>query len=177
MSKRFVENTAMRAISVICLLPICISLAAQQSDCKCCADEFRQFDFWVGSWEVYDSTEALLGTNIIDVIQDSCVLRENWTSARSAYTGTSYNFYDQASGTWIQTWIDNQGGSLQLQGGMVRSGMRMSSSPSRDDRGRNVINRITWTPLPDGTVRQHWQTKADDGPWTTLFDGIYKRVN
>ena len=74
-----------------------------QSPCNCCSDQFRQFDFWIGEWNVYDSTEALLGTNIIDVIQDSCVLRENWNSARSAYTGTSYNFYDPVMGQWTQT--------------------------------------------------------------------------
>ena len=177
MAKRFVENNVMRAISIICLLSVCISLSAQQQECKCCTEEFRQFDFWIGSWEVFDSTDALLGRNVIAVIQDSCVLRENWTSARSPYTGTSYNFYDPASETWSQTWIDNQGGSLQLKGGLVESTMQLLSSPSKDGQGRMVVNRITWTPLPDGTVRQQWDTKADEGAWTTLFDGIYKRAD
>ena len=26
-----------------------------------------------------------------------------------------------------------------------------------------VLDRITWTPMPDGRVRQHWQTTADEG--------------
>ena len=39
-----------------------------------------------------------------------------------------------------------------------------------------AINRITWPPRADGSVRQHWQTSSDDGAsWTTVFDGLYFR--
>lgn len=176
-SGRFALNTAMRAISILLILTFTITsnVYAQQSGCKCCTDEFRQFDFWVGSWIVYDSANAPLGTNVIDIIQDSCVLRENWKSARSPYTGTSYNFYNPATGSWTQSWVDNQGGSLLLRGGLVGSAMQMSSEPVEDNQGRMVVNRITWAPRPDGTVRQHWESSVDNGPWSTLFDGIYKR--
>ena len=43
--------------------------------------------------------------------------------------------------------------------------------------GKPVRSRITWTPLEDGRVRQHWQLSRDDGAtWTTAFDGLYSRV-
>jgi hypothetical protein len=30
--------------------------------------------------------------------------------------------------------------------------------------------------LPDGRVRQHWETSKDGGAtWTTAFDGYYRR--
>ena len=35
----------------------------------------------------------------------------------------------------------------------------------------------TWTPNPDGTVRQHWEISSDAGKsWTTAFDGLYRRA-
>jgi hypothetical protein len=37
--------------------------------------------------------------------------------------------------------------------------------------------RITWTPNPDGSVRQHWEASTDAGKtWTTSFDGLYRRI-
>ena len=43
-------------------------------------------------------------------------------------------------------------------------------------RGKSTTERITWTPHPDGTVRQHWEQSTDGGQtWTTAFDGLYRR--
>ena len=37
-----------------------------------------------------------------------------------------------------------------------------------------TINRVTWTPNPDGSVRQHWQSSEDNGKtWSDVFDGLY----
>ena len=69
-----------------------ISLTAQNNNCNCCTEKHQEFDFWLGSWETYNPDGTLAGTNEIDKIQGKCVLRENWTSAKAGYTGTSYNF-------------------------------------------------------------------------------------
>ncbi len=154
------------------------SLFAQNNNkpCPCCKTEFRQFDFWLGDWEAFNKGDTLLGTNKIAIMQDSCVIQENWTSASPGYTGTSYNFYDSQSGKWRQTWIDNQGGSLLLSGGLEDGKMVLYSGKMKTRQGRDYINRITWTPNPDGSVRQHWETSSDDGKnWTTAFDGLYKK--
>ena len=38
------------------------------------------------------------------------------------------------------------------------------------------IQRITWTPLDGGRVRQHWESTTDGGKtWVTAFDGLYTR--
>ena len=57
---------------------------------------------------------------------------------------------------------------------MVLSGER----PPRPggDSTAPTLHRITWTPLPDGSVRQHWEASQDAGAnWRTLFDGLYRR--
>lgn len=149
----------------------------ENSDCPCCEEPYRQFDFWLGEWEVYQADGTLAGHNVITKIQDSCVIRENWTSARSNFTGTSYNFYDENAGLWKQVWIDNQGGSLILTGTRDANRMILTSQPMPDDKGQMTINRITWTANTDGTVRQLWQSSPDNKTWKDVFDGLYKPMN
>lgn len=92
----------------------------------------------------------------------SCTLIERWRG-NGGFTGTSLNSWDVQARQWRQHWIDNQGGLLQLTGGL--------------DGGTWLRQRIRWTLLPDGAVRQHWQTSRDDGAtWATEFDGRYVKV-
>lgn len=165
------------SILVLCLSAFALGAQSNQS-CACCKPAFRQFDFWLGDWETYKpGTDTLLGTNHIVLLQDSCIIQENWTSANPAYTGTSYNFYNPQTGKWHQTWIDNQGGSLLLSGKLEGESMVLYSETMTSKNGAPYQNRITWTPRPDGSVRQHWEVSKDDGKtWSTAFDGIYKKV-
>ena len=41
--------------------------------------------------------------------------------------------------------------------------------------GRVVRQRITWTPHPDGSVRQLWQAMDAKGSWGIAFDGQYTK--
>jgi len=137
----------------------------------CNTPEYRQFDFWVGDWNVESAASpSTLSHNRISLINDGCTLREEYDTSLG-YVGTSLNFYDGRRKAWRQTWIDNQGGGLVLEGGLQGSDMVLQST---DDGGQ--VQRITWTPLADGRVRQHWQSSADGGrTWTTAFDGFYSR--
>lgn len=145
------------------------------SACPCCTPEHRQFDFWVGEWETFTS-KGLAGTNTIVIMEDSCVIQENWKSAGGVYTGTSYNFYDSTAKKWKQIWIDNQGGSLELSGNFVEGEMVLQSEEKYSTKNKvKYIDQITWTPNKDGTVRQHWQRTTDGGEtWKDVFDGTYK---
>jgi hypothetical protein len=167
----------MRSYIIIVLLLFAGNLFAQQSGpCPCCAGEYRQFDFWIGDWNTYQQ-DNLAGTNNIYLREDSCVLVENWISAGTAgFTGTSYNFYSRQTGKWHQTWVDNQGGSLLLSGGLEDGKMVLYSEPLPNLQGVMTVNRVIWTPNPDGTVRQLWESSTDEGEsWAVLFDGLYKK--
>ena len=146
-------------------------------NCPCCRPESRQFDFWIGEWETFTPDGKLAGTNSIELMEDSCLLRESWTSATGGFTGTSYNFWNQRTGKWQQLWIDNQGGNLQLEGSFEGGSMVLSSRELPNREGKLQIDRITWTPNRDGTVRQLWEVSIDKGKtWRIVFDGLYKRV-
>lgn len=156
------------------------SLLAQDNStksCACCTEAHRQFDFWLGDWKAY-AGDQFAGSNHIIMMQDSCIIQENWTSGKGAYTGTSYNYYNAQTKKWHQTWIDNQGGSLELSGGIVDGKMVLKSETLTNAEGKEYVNRITWTPNADGTVRQHWEVTTDEGKsWTTAFDGLYKKAD
>lgn len=151
--------------------------AAAMPGKSCQAVEHRQFDFWVGHWDVFVPSGKKAGESRIEVIADGCALLEQWAGG-GGVTGKSLNIYDARDHRWHQTWVDNSGTLLMLTGGFAERSMVMSMiGPSPTDPARTVQQRITWTPAADGSVRQLWESSIDAGhTWTVLFDGRYVRV-
>jgi hypothetical protein len=140
----------------------------------CQSAEYRQFDFWVGTWDVYLPDGQQAGENRIEPISAGCALLENW-SGRGGFTGKSLNIYDRDDKRWHQTWVDSSGGLLMIAGKLVDKRMVLTSEPS--GAVGSAQQRITWTPNDDdGSVRQFWESSADAGKtWTVQFDGKYVR--
>lgn len=149
--------------------------ALAASPAPCSAAPYRQFDFWVGNWTVTQrGSGKLAGANNVTREYGGCVVMEHWTGARGL-RGSSFNVYDAGRRSWHQTWVDDRGTLLLLDGG-IRSGSMVLQGDSTGSDGKTTVNRITWTPLPNGTVRQHWTISTNNGKtWTDAFDGIYKR--
>jgi len=161
-------------------------LASQQPLPSCAGPEHRQFDFWVGDWVVTDSAGSrILGTNRVTREEAGCLIHEHWTGGPpggggggggGGGTGQSLNFYDRATGRWAQVWVASTGNVLRLEGQLEGTAMRLEGETRRPD-GATVRNRITWTPQPDGRVRQTWQVSRDGGAtWQVSFDGWYRRA-
>ena len=143
----------------------------------CSSPEHRQFDFWIGDWEVRDPAGELQGTNRVEKILGGCVLMENWTGESGSH-GKSFNTYSAAHGEWRQFWVADAGYILELAGGLDADGRMVltGDSPSQKDPGETVRHEIAWTPQEDGTVRQHWRASEDGGgSWRDVFVGIYKK--
>ena len=137
-------------------------------DCK--APEYRQFDFWLGNWDVTVQGKPA-GANRIEAALKGCALIEHWTAA-SGGRGTSLNFYDRNTKKWYQAWMDERGGALRLEGGLQNGRMVMQSAASG-----GTSQRITWSPEADGSVRQLWESSSDGGKtWTVAFDGKYVKA-
>jgi hypothetical protein len=139
--------------------------AAPPAPQPCGTAEHRQFDFWIGEWDVFDPKGKQVGRNRVELHGAGCYLLENWSGA-SGFDGKSLNMYDQADRKWHQSWYDSSGTRLALVGGLVDGKMVLSSSDG--------TQRITWTPNADGSVRQHWESSKDMGKtFATAFDGRY----
>jgi hypothetical protein len=160
---------------LLIVLALLVPAAAAQtdSDSPCSDLRSRQFDFWIGEWEVTAKGE-LAGHNSIRPILDGCVLQESWRGAKGS-AGSSFNFFDPDAGKWRQLWVWRNGTTLELEGAYDDGKMVLEGS-SRDRTGKTVRNRITWYDNEDGTVRQHWQVRREaGGAWETVFDGLYRK--
>ena len=148
----------------------------------CTGPQYKDFDFWLGDWEVRNSAGQLLGRNRITKRHGGCVVQEEWESANGG-SGSSFNVYDQPTKQWHQFWVDasgtnwlssdKQGNPVTLRGGIRDGAMVMVSHP--ETLPAIGMTRATWRPTADG-LRQTFESSTDGGKtWTMSFDGYYKR--
>lgn len=136
-----------------------------------------QFDFWLGEWDVDGGQDGKtpVGKSTITKVANGCALHENWRSAQGG-NGQSLNAYANNSGLWNQFWIGADGVILRLAGGLQGGAMVMQGSLPMPE-GKTQLQRITWTPLPDGRVSQRWDTSDDGGAsWQISFLGFYRKA-
>lgn len=141
----------------------------------CSGEKYSQFDFWEGSWTVYNTKGNVIGTNKLVKMQSNCVMQENWVSKSGPSRGTSYNYYNKIDDTWNQVWVDNSGFSLVLKGKLIDGKMVLKSDLITSEKG-NYYNQITWSKNDDNSVTQLWQyVNEKDEIISEVFRGIYKK--
>ena len=143
----------------------------------CTAPESRQFDFWVGGWDVYVNghPDKKVARSLIETLYQGCAIRENWQPGRPS-AGGSLSSYVPAEKGWRQTWVDSSGSRVEFTGGwtgqaMVLTGMwPQAGHPTQ-------LTRMTYSRQPDGAVRQLGETSDDQGKtWQPSFDFIYRKA-
>jgi len=63
--------------------------AAKHNAHPCATPEHRQFDFWLGEWEVFANGQKIANSSI-QLILDDCVVFENYAALRG-YAGKSFS--------------------------------------------------------------------------------------
>lgn len=165
---------AVLATSIILLAATPGSAQQTSPPPACTGAEHKQFDFWVGDWNVFNSQGQQIGTNRISRISGGCALLEEW-QAGNGPGGRSINFYDAADGQWHQVWVGGDGTVLRIAGALQDGAMRLAGTDRKTPRG-TVRDRITWTPQSDGAVEQRWDISTDGGhTWQPGFVGTYRR--
>jgi hypothetical protein len=164
---------------LLCLPALALAQPAETGSTpppSCSDPAYRQFDFWIGDWNV-TANDQPAGTNSIQPVHNGCALEENWQGAGAGgVSGSSLNIYDRANDRWHQTWVDGNGTLLQLDGGLVDGAMVLRGTRPAEDGNGITTHRITWTPNADGSVRQLWEASRDGQTWSVLFDGLYTRA-
>lgn len=141
--------------------------------CKA-SPEFRQFDFWIGEWEAKNPQGLTGGTSSIQLILGTCIIFENWTGTGGT-NGKSFNIYDTKDKKWHQSWVDDKGTFAHYVGGIENGSMVLVAS-TVGASGQKGLAKMTFTKMPDGSVRQHGENSGDGGKtWTTSFDFMYVR--
>ena len=120
--------------------PAPTALLPQRTAGACSAPEYRQFDFWLGDWDVFEAdTGARSAHVIVDRILDGCVIREQYEDPTGQH-GQSLSSYVAPAKHWQQTWVTNKGALLVIQGHWDGSQMVFDG----DDATRQV--HATWKP-------------------------------
>ena len=149
---------------------------ASVQDTSCSAAQHRQFDFWIGEWNVTDRRGQLIGTSRVERQLNGCAISESWEGTNGT-RGQSTSAWDPGDNTWRQSWRDEAGMVLVIAGGIINGEMVMEGERRMPD-GTQTLERITWTPNKDGTVRQVWTSSPNRGMrWTSVFDAIYSRIS
>lgn len=142
----------------------------------CAADPLhRQFDFWIGAWNVTAPGAPAGATNVITGGLDGCAVAEDWTGANGV-RGRSINAYDRDGGQWHQTWVSSQPlGHLRMAGGleadtMVLRGRRVTLA------GADIFDEYRWHVLPTGQVVQRFSTDVPSAPPVSTGALTYTRA-
>lgn len=133
-------------------------------------EALRRFDFWIGSWDVYNEGGTLVGRNRIEPIEGGLILMEHWTNARGV-GGSSMNYYEPVSRVWKQVWIDSEG-VLETSGTWQDGAMRFRGERKLRN-GQTRQHRMTFTPMEGSRIRQFIEESDDGEAWTVYFDAIY----
>jgi len=145
--------------------------AEPSNTASCAAPEYRQLDFWVGDWDVFDSdnpTVKVAHTRVSRLFGD-CVLLEDYQGI-DGHKGQSFNIYDASRKVWHQSWVTNRGELLMIEGTFQNGEIVLSGT----DHTKGMLVRGVWKPINDG-VRETSIASTDNGKtWKQWFDLIFR---
>jgi len=138
------------------------------------APEARQFDFWIGEWDVTWG-EGERGTNRIESILNDRVILENFDgNPAMPFRGMSVSVYSPQRGCWQQTWVDDTGNYWAFSGGFADRRMTLAT----DDfvAGQPVKRRMVWYNIAPDSLDWNWERSDDGGAtWKVLWALHYRR--
>ena len=133
---------------------------------------YRQFDFWIGEWDVKNPQGVVVGSSNIKLILSDCIILENYSTPN--YAGKSFNIYDREDKKWHQTWVDKNGVLTEFVGELKDGKMIYVADEMRN--GKRALIKMTFTKLPNGDVNQFGELSNDGGKtWVTRYNLTYSR--
>jgi len=151
--------------------------AAKPPAPPCTAQEHRQFDFWVGDWDLVSHSpvagkdewqvDAGTPTDHVEVVLDGCGLLQRWEGAPDSSTtvpfrGMSLSKWEPTIGKWRQVWIDNQGPMLVFKGGFKDGRMELYTDP-REAGGKTIVMRQVFQDITRERMSWSWERSEDGG--------------
>ena len=147
----------------------------------CSSPESRQWDFWVGSWEVRpNGANKVIAHSLVEKKYSGCAIRENWMPLGRELDGGggSLSFYDPGRKQWRQVWIDSTGTRVDLDGSFKQGVMSIVGDWANFiEPGKNALVTMRYQLLASGEVRQWSEVSTDGGKtWAPGFDFLYRRA-
>ena len=162
----------------IAILFASLSASAQQAPPPCTSPESREFDFWLGEWDLTYTNEGKVqhSRNRITKILDGCVILEEFTGAPGiALDGRSFSMYDTLTKKWKQTWVDNNGTYLDFNAAIFDGNKAFVREVEKE--GKRIAQRMLFTNVTPASLKWLWQRSDDGGKtWSTQWEIDYKRI-
>jgi hypothetical protein len=146
--------------------------AASAPSKACASAEHRQFDFWIGDWDVTIRARTSptseewgdgKGRQRIEAILGGCAISETFSAdgPQQPWAGRSFSSWQATPGKWRQTWVDDQGGYIALTGGVENGVMTLYGEP-REKAGKSIQMRMVFLDVKPASLRWEWQRTEDD---------------
>ena len=152
-------------------------LFAQNGNQKpCSSPEAKQFDFWIGEWDLTwqdKDGNTLTGSNSISKILNSCVIEENFTGGE--FIGKSFSVYNPVKKLWQQTWVDNEGSYLEFAGGFEDGKMILFREITTKEN-KKIKQRMIFYNISENQLDWNWEKSTDNGKtWQLAWKIHYTR--
>lgn len=158
--------------------------SAQSAAPACLSPEARQFDFWLGEWELTgrhrlqpDVTQwqETRSTNSIRSVLDGCVTLETFQNlGPTAWSGMSVSTWNPQSHRWNQTWVDSQGSYITLSGEFADGRMVLVTPPRASNAA--LMNRMVYHDIAADSLIWSWELSHDGGrSWAPMWEITYRR--
>jgi hypothetical protein len=147
--------------------------ANTQSAVPCADGNHRKFDFWVGDWDVFDVERPAVAVAHarVELILNGCVLHEVYEGL-DGHKGESFTIYDATRKTWHQSWVNDHGYLLTIEGTLRGASMILEGIDHLPD-GKPRLVRGEWLPQDRG-VREIAARSTDGGAtWVSWFDLLF----
>ena len=137
------------------------------------SDEKRQFDFWIGTWELTWGDDQS-GTNHVEAILDGQVIQENFDGQPSIpLKGISLSTYDVVLHKWRQTWVDNEGSYIDLIGEFKDNQMMLSTQRQAGDA--MIQFRMIFYNITANEFDWNWERLNNENMWVSVWQIHYRR--
>ena len=180
-------HTVLRRLAASAIIAASVALAPRPATAQsrpaappCATDsDYQRLAFWVGDWEVLDSTGAHYATQRVHAVIDGCAITAEWTG-RVGDRGISLSAFDRRTAEWRQVYVSNQVP-------VPLSVMLRRSDPSYAGPGIRFVplveptagggsqTRVTVLPTGDHRVMELFETTRDGGKtWQVVFKAEHR---
>lgn len=136
----------------------------------CTAPQYRAFDYWIGEWDVTDTTGTKIAESSITRASAGCAIAEHWKPLQGP-PGHSLSWYAASDSLWHQQWVGGDGWAPRFDG-TVEDGELVFTETGPQAR----ITRMRYVKKPDGVVQQILWVSTDSGTtWAVAFVGNYTK--
>jgi len=170
----------MKSVALLsCCFFFVFAHAQNNGQLPCSAKENAQFDFWMGDWNLTWS-DSIHGTNHIEKIFGNCTLQENFNDPTTNYSGKSWTVYNPNYKIWQQTWVDNQGGYIDLTGNMKGDSMILTTAektvPLKLSPTGKLVSRMVFHHIKPDSFDWSWESSTNGGlSWKNSWLIHYER--